>query len=77
MGTPYYMAPEQLRDASAVDARADVYAMGVIMYQALTGRVPYMADSLAGLALQITTGCLLYTSPSPRDRTRCRMPSSA
>ncbi len=30
--------------------------MGVIMYQALTGRVPYMADSLAGLALQITTG---------------------
>ncbi|MCB9628806.1 MAG: serine/threonine protein kinase [Sandaracinaceae bacterium] len=56
MGTPYYMAPEQLRDASAVDARADVYAMGVIMYQALTGRVPYMADSLAGLALQITTG---------------------
>ncbi|MBP8129032.1 MAG: SUMF1/EgtB/PvdO family nonheme iron enzyme [Candidatus Hydrogenedentes bacterium] len=40
MGTPFYMAPEQLRNSRDVDARADVYSVGVMMYELLTGNVP-------------------------------------
>ncbi len=40
MGTPHYMAPEQLRNTSTVDARADVYSVGVMLYEVLTGDRP-------------------------------------
>ncbi len=56
LGTPYYMAPEQFRDSSSVDARADIYAIGTILYEALTGRVAFEADNLPALALKITLG---------------------
>ncbi|MFT4626303.1 MAG: serine/threonine protein kinase [Myxococcota bacterium] len=46
MGTPGYMAPEQARDSASVDARADVFALGVIAYETIAGFPPYIADDV-------------------------------
>ncbi|MBI1317415.1 MAG: protein kinase [Candidatus Hydrogenedens sp.] len=40
MGTPFYMSPEQLRNSRDVDARADIFSIGVVLYETLTGTVP-------------------------------------
>jgi serine/threonine-protein kinase len=53
MGSPYYMAPEQARSAKAVDQRADVWAVGVVLYRLLAGRVPFLGETLAELILVI------------------------
>jgi serine/threonine protein kinase len=55
LGTPHYLSPEQLR-AKPVDARTDIYAFGVMLYQVLSGELPFPADNLGELALQIATG---------------------
>ncbi len=43
-GTPYYMSPEHARVTKSVDHRTDIWSVGVIMYEALTGHVPYEGD---------------------------------
>jgi eukaryotic-like serine/threonine-protein kinase len=53
-GSPSYMAPEQLRSPRAVDARADVWSLGVILFEAVAGRLPFDGATLAELAYQVT-----------------------
>jgi serine/threonine protein kinase len=60
LGSPVYMAPEQLRDAKSVDPRADIWAIGVVLYELLTGRLPFVAANIADLCVAI-----LERSPPP------------
>jgi serine/threonine-protein kinase len=55
LGTPLYMPLEQLRGEKDVDARADVYAFGVMLYEALTGRMPHEGENAADLAVKLAT----------------------
>jgi len=71
LGTPLYMAPEQIGTANVADGRADVYALGVVLYEALSGRKPYSASSFAELVANIFDGSatpLEHTTPGLTPR---------
>jgi serine/threonine-protein kinase len=53
MGSPGYMSPEQVRNAKTVDARTDIWALGVILYELLTGVSPFAGDSLGDVIAKI------------------------
>jgi serine/threonine-protein kinase len=55
MGTPEYMSPEQAEGAANVDARTDIWAMGVMLYRAVTGVDPFAGPTLAATLLAVTT----------------------
>jgi eukaryotic-like serine/threonine-protein kinase len=53
MGTPYYMSPEQAKGSKDIDGRTDLYSLGVILYEALSGQVPFSAETFNALILKI------------------------
>src|SRR5258706_11134064 len=53
MGSPLYMSPEQVRNAKQVDARADIWSLGVILHELLTGTPAFNADTLPGICAAI------------------------
>ena len=55
VGTPTYMAPEQIR-GDTIDSRTDIYSLGIIMYEMLTGRAPYTGEGALGVMFQHTEG---------------------
>jgi serine/threonine-protein kinase len=65
LGTPAYMSPEQIRNAKAVDVRADLWSAGVILYELLTGREAFVAPTELAKLTMILTG-----APVPVDQGR-------
>jgi serine/threonine-protein kinase len=53
VGTPYYLSPEQARGERQIDARSDLYTVGVIMFRCVSGNVPHRADGLRSLLFKI------------------------
>lgn len=53
IGSPLYMSPEQLKDSKHIDYRADIYALGIILYEMLTKKTPYIATTVPELLMKI------------------------
>ncbi len=64
MGSPRYMSPEQMRSSRDVDARTDIWALGVVLFEMLTGKAVFESDSMAGLCT------LVATAPAPPLRSQ-------
>ncbi len=63
LGTPYYMSPEQAKGARGTDGRSDLYAVGVILYECITGQVPFSAETFNELLFRI----VLESPPPPES----------
>ena len=71
MGSPLYMSPEQMSSTRNVDMRTDIWALGVILYEALTGRVPFDAETMPQLC-----GMILQDPPHPLRDLRPDVPEA-
>lgn len=62
LGSPYYMSPEQVLGSKSVDHRSDLWSLGVVVSEALTGQRPFEAETIGALSIAICHGAL----PAPR-----------
>lgn len=69
IGSPLYMAPEQMRSAKDVDTRADIWSLGAMLYEMLTGQPPYTGESIPQLC-----AALLHDDPVPLRQHRPEIP---
>ncbi len=69
IGSPIYMSPEQVRTPNSVDARTDIWALGVVLQELLTGHTPFTATTSAGLFASIVTD-----PPTPARSFRANLP---
>jgi serine/threonine-protein kinase len=67
LGTPYYMSPEQAQGIKAVDHRSDLWSLGVIVFQALTGRLPFESEALGDLLVRIIVAPVPMPSEFVKD----------
>lgn len=72
MGTPSYMSPEQARGDSNLDQRADLFSLGVILYEMLTGKLPFDGDNFTSIIVNILT-----TDPIPPNEAYSNFPRIA
>ena len=63
MGTPAYMSPEQLRNSAQIDHRSDVYSAGVVLFEALTGRLPFAGNTFEAVQAEQ----IAHPAPDPRQ----------
>jgi tetratricopeptide (TPR) repeat protein len=71
MGTPAYMAPEQARGEQATDARADVFALGCVLYECATGHPPFRGDDPWAVLAKV-----LFEEPTPASQARPAVPAA-
>jgi serine/threonine-protein kinase len=71
LGSPFYMSPEQMQSSRNVDMRTDIWALGCILYQCVTGEVPFEAETLPELVLKI-----VQTQPRPIQMFRGDVPAA-
>ncbi|HET7505606.1 MAG TPA: serine/threonine-protein kinase [Kofleriaceae bacterium] len=60
IGTPTYMAPEQMKSGKSADPRSDIWSIGVVMYQLITGQPPFSGESYADLVIKVG-----FEAPAP------------
>ena len=71
MGSPFYMSPEQLESSRDVDQRSDIWSLGVVLYELLTGVAPFMGETIVQLVVQARE-----REPDPPSRLRPGIPSA-
>lgn len=69
MGSPHYMSPEQLIDSKNVDPRSDIWALGIILYELVTGMMPFNAETMPEIVAKV-----LSTHPTPLRTLRPDIP---
>ncbi len=68
LGTPFYMSPEHLRAEKSVDHRTDLWALSVVVYQCLVGKLPFRGDALAELVVKIMVDPIPVPSQAAPER---------